>query len=60
MRMTLTYPALSRARQLLWLVSGADKCDALARLLEGDQSIPAGRVKAAASLVWLTGPRWRA
>ncbi len=50
-RMTLTYPALSRARQLLWLVSGADKCDALARLLDGDESIPAGRVEAAASLV---------
>ncbi len=50
-RMTLTYPALSRAKQLLWLVSGADKCDALARLLDGDQSIPAGRVEAAASLV---------
>jgi 6-phosphogluconolactonase len=50
-RMTLTYPALSRADQLLWLVTGADKRDALARLLAGDQSIPAGRVQAARSLV---------
>ena len=50
-RMTLTYPALARAEQVLWLVTGADKRDALSRLLAGDQSIPAGRVEAAASLV---------
>lgn len=51
MRMTLTYPALGRADQLLWLISGADKIDALAKLLDGDTSIPAGRVEAGASLV---------
>ena len=50
-RMTLTYPALARARQLLWLVTGADKKDPLARLLGGDTAIPAGRVEAAASLI---------
>jgi 6-phosphogluconolactonase len=50
-RMTLTYPALERADQLLWLVSGVDKREALARLLDGDRSIPAGRVEAARSLV---------
>ena len=50
-RMTLTYPALARASQLLWLITGADKRDALARLLAGDESIPAGRVQAARSLV---------
>jgi 6-phosphogluconolactonase len=50
-RMTLTYPALARARQLLWLVTGGDKKDPLARLLAGDTTIPAGRVEAAASLV---------
>jgi len=43
-RMTLTYPVLDRARQILWLVTGDDKVDALARLRAGDQSIPAGRV----------------
>jgi 6-phosphogluconolactonase len=51
MRMTLTYPALTRARQILWLVTGADKKDPLARLLAGDTTIPAGRVEAATSLV---------
>jgi len=50
-RMTLTYPALGRADQLLWLVTGADKQDALRRLLTGDETIPAGRVQAKASLV---------
>jgi 6-phosphogluconolactonase len=50
-RMTLTYPALDRALQVLWLVTGDDKVDALARLRAGDQSIPAGRVTAAAQLI---------
>ena len=43
-RMTVTYPTLNRARQILWLVTGADKIDALARLRRGDPSIPGGRV----------------
>ena len=50
-RMTLTYPALARADQLLWLVTGADKQKPLAQLLAGDTSIPAGNVEAAHSLV---------
>jgi 6-phosphogluconolactonase len=44
-RMTLTYPALDDARQVLWLVTGAEKRDPLAKLLAGDDSIPAGRVR---------------
>jgi len=50
-RMTLTYEALSRADQLLWLVTGDDKRAALAALLRGDTSIPAGSVEARSSLV---------
>ena len=50
-RMTLTYPVLNRARQVLWLVTGADKAAALARLLAGDPSIPAGRVEAESQLI---------
>jgi 6-phosphogluconolactonase len=50
-RMTLTFPALAAAREVFWLVTGADKRDALARLLAGDRSIPAGRVYAADGLV---------
>lgn len=44
-RMTLTYPALNAARRIVWLVTGPDKKEPLAMLLEGDESIPAGRVK---------------
>jgi 6-phosphogluconolactonase len=44
-RMTLTYPALAEARAILWLVTGEEKREALARLLAGDRSIPAGRVE---------------
>lgn len=50
-RMTLTYPTLNRARQILWLVTGEDKVDALARLRAGDTSIPAGRISSANALV---------
>ncbi|HEY8092993.1 MAG TPA: 6-phosphogluconolactonase, partial [Acidimicrobiales bacterium] len=50
-RMTLTYPALTRADQILWLITGADKRAPLAQLLAGDRSIPAGRVEAARSAV---------
>jgi 6-phosphogluconolactonase len=44
-RMTLTYPILNRSRRILWLVTGSDKIDALARLRGGDVSIPAGRIQ---------------
>ena len=44
-RMTLTFPAIDRARCILWLVTGAGKAAALERLLAGDRSIPAGRVR---------------
>jgi 6-phosphogluconolactonase len=50
-RMTLTYPPLSRAREVLWLVAGADKQQALTRLLADDPSIPASGVRAEAKTV---------
>ena len=50
-RMTLTYPKINSARQVLWLVTGRDKVDALARLRAGDRSIPAGQVEAETQLV---------
>jgi 6-phosphogluconolactonase len=50
-RMTLTVPILNRARQILWLVTGADKASMLARLRNGDASIPAGRIRRERSLV---------
>src|SRR5881296_801962 len=50
-RMTLTYPILNRARRILWLVTGKEKVTALARLHEGDVSIPAGRIQGDQALV---------
>lgn len=43
-RLTLTYPALARARALVWLVEGGHKAEMVQRLVKGDRSIPAGRV----------------
>jgi 6-phosphogluconolactonase len=44
-RMTLTYPIINRARKILWLVTGSEKVEMLARLRNGDVSIPSGRVR---------------
>jgi 6-phosphogluconolactonase len=51
-RMTLTYPVLNAAHEILWLVTGAEKTEPLGRLLANDTSIPAGRVRPARSLVF--------
>jgi len=44
-RMTLTFPALAAARQILWLTIGEESREPLAKLLAGDRSIPAARVE---------------
>ena len=44
-RMTLTYPIINRSRRIVWLVTGSGKVGMLGRLLGGDLSIPAGRVR---------------
>jgi 6-phosphogluconolactonase len=43
-RMTLTYPVLNRSRRILWLMTGSEKVAMLPLLLEGDPTIPAGRI----------------
>jgi 6-phosphogluconolactonase len=50
-RMTLTYPVLNRSRRIVWLVTGREKAQMLARLCEGDRSIPAGRISRGQALV---------
>ena len=55
-RMTLTYPALARADETLWLVEGPGKHEALGRLLAGDRSIPAARVQARRSVIFADAP----
>jgi 6-phosphogluconolactonase/glucosamine-6-phosphate isomerase/deaminase len=43
--MTLTLPAINRARSVVWLVAGKDKVHALAQLVAGDAAIPAAHVR---------------
>jgi 6-phosphogluconolactonase len=50
-RMTLTLPALERARRRLWLVTGAAKRDRLQELLTGVGDVPALRVPREDSIV---------
>ena len=50
-RMTLTLPIINRARGIVWLVTGAEKSAVVARLLRGDETMPAGRVNRASALL---------
>jgi 6-phosphogluconolactonase len=50
-RMTLTYPMINRSRKILWVVTGGEKVQMLNRLLDGDQAIPAGRIRREQALV---------
>jgi 6-phosphogluconolactonase len=50
-RMTLTYPILNRARRVLWVVTGSEKAEMVNRLLDGDRSIPAGRIRSDQALL---------
>jgi 6-phosphogluconolactonase len=49
--MTLTLSALARARLVIFTVSGAEKRDALRRVVAGED-VPAARVQAE-RIVWL-------
>ena len=51
-RMTLTRPAIDRATERIWVVTGAAKATMLARLCAGDETIPAGRVIRGDSIVF--------
>jgi 6-phosphogluconolactonase len=44
-RMTMTYPIINRSRQILWVITGNEKMPMLNRLMAGDETIPAGRVR---------------
>jgi 6-phosphogluconolactonase len=54
LRMTLTVSAVNRARLCMVLVAGADKADAVTKMLARDRSVPAGHLPADA--VVLTDP----
>lgn len=44
-RMTLTYPLLNAAKQILWIVTGSEKKEMVKRMLQKDPSIPAGSIR---------------
>ena len=50
-RMTLTFPAINRARKILWLITGSEKNEMLTRLIQGDLTIPAGRISQEQAMV---------
>lgn len=50
-RMTLTFPVIKRAREVMFVITGADKAAMLERLRAHDPSIPAGRVDNARTVV---------
>jgi 6-phosphogluconolactonase len=54
-RVTLTFPALARARHTWFLVSGDDKADAVSRSLAGapTREAPAGTPRGTESTLWL-------
>ncbi len=50
-RMTLTVPAVNRARSVMFLAAGEGKTEMVKRLVARDMSIPASHVRADASLL---------
>ena len=52
-RLTLTYPALESSKLTLFLVAGADKAEAVARVRSGDASLPAGALQPSGDVIWL-------
>lgn len=53
-RITLTFPVLDAAAAVLLLVSGADKAERVAEVLEGRApALPAARLRPTGELVWL-------
>jgi len=52
-RMSLTWPVLDRAKELLWVIGGASKVDAVRQFLDNDPSIPATLPTQARSTVLL-------
>jgi 6-phosphogluconolactonase len=61
-RVTLTYPALESSRVVVFLVQGEGKRAILDRLLCGDDTVPAGRLRPIGEIFWfvdrLAAGRW--
>jgi len=51
-RITLTYPALESSGATAFLVTGADKAEAVRRARNGDFAMPAGRLRPVGEVLW--------
>lgn len=51
-RITLTYRVLNNSAEVMFLVAGAEKVDAVAQILSGRSNLPAARVQPAGRLLW--------
>lgn len=52
-RLTLTFPALARARSRVWYVTGSEKAEVVARLVAGDPTLAAGRIPQEATTLFV-------
>jgi len=51
-RVTMTYEALARADWVFFVIGGSGKTEILQAILDGDEGLPAGRVRARRGVVW--------
>jgi len=51
-RLSLTYPLIDSSRTVAFLLNGAEKAPAFARIRSGDTSLPAGRVAPVGRVLW--------
>jgi 6-phosphogluconolactonase len=52
-RVTLTYPALDSSAVVAFLVSGEGKREVLDKILSGDSTFPASRIRPVGEVIWL-------
>jgi 6-phosphogluconolactonase len=51
-RITLTYPAIETSAKIAFLATGAEKAKAVQLARAGDPSVPAGRIRTNAEVIW--------
>ena len=51
-RLTLTYPAIASSREVAFLIAGAGKREALAKVRANDRSQPASRITSIGKITW--------
>ncbi len=52
-RITMALPMINNAKNVLFIVSGKGKAEAMKGILGGNKKYPAARVKAKKNLIWM-------